>query len=68
MSAPSSASAEALVAELSAAGVGDVTGETADRAAYSSDASLFRLVPQAVVFPCGEDDVAAALSVARRLG
>ena len=62
------ASAEALGVELRAAGISDVTVDDADRAAYSSDASLFRLVPQAVVLPRGEEDVARTLSVARRLG
>lgn len=56
-----------IVAELARAGL-EVTADPADRAAYSSDASLFRLVPAAIVFPRGADDVAAVLAVSRRLG
>ncbi|MCM1012950.1 FAD-binding and (Fe-S)-binding domain-containing protein [Brevibacterium sp. XM4083] len=56
-----------IVAELAQAGL-EVTADPADRAAYSSDASLFRLVPAAIVFPRGADDVAAVLAVSRRLG
>jgi FAD/FMN-containing dehydrogenase/Fe-S oxidoreductase len=37
------------------------------RAEYSSDASNYRVVPQAVVFPRGVDDVLAAAAVCREL-
>ena len=58
----------AEVAEaLAAAGLRDFTADTAQRAAYSSDGSLFRIVPTAVVFPADEAEVAAVLSVARVL-
>lgn len=56
-----------LTAEFRAAGVRDFSVEDTDRAAYSSDASLFRLVPQAIVFPHDEADVSRTLSIARRL-
>jgi FAD/FMN-containing dehydrogenase/Fe-S oxidoreductase len=58
----------ALDAELRAAGIDDFSIEATDRAAYSSDASLFRLVPAAIVFPHNEDDVRSALAIARRRG
>lgn len=54
--------------EFRAAGILDFSISETDRAAYSSDASLFRLVPEAIVFPRDESDVARALSVARRRG
>ncbi len=50
------------------AGIRDFSIDDTDRAAYSSDASLFRLVPAAIVFPHDEEEVAGVLSIARRLG
>lgn len=58
----------ALAEELRAAGIRDFSIDDTDRASYSSDASLFRLVPAAIVFPHDEEEVARVLSVARRLG
>ena len=58
----------ALAEEFRTAGIRDFSIDDTDRAAYSSDASLFRLVPAAVVFPHDEEEVARVLSVARRLG
>lgn len=58
----------ALAEQFRAAGIRDFSIDDTDRAAYSSDASLFRLVPAAIVFPYDEDEVARVLSVARRLG
>ena len=58
----------ALAEEFRAAGIRDFSIDDTDRAAYSSDASLFRLVPAAVVFPHDEEEVARVLSAARRLG
>ncbi|NHN55083.1 FAD-binding oxidoreductase [Calidifontibacter sp. DB0510] len=57
-----------LLAALTAAGVRDVLSDNTSRAAFSSDASLYRLVPQAVVRPHDRDEVLAALSVCRSLG
>ena len=57
----------ALAAELTAAGV-DIDVSTRARAEYSSDASLYRVVPQAVAFPRSAGDVQAALQVCRTLG
>ena len=54
--------------EFSAVGISDFSLADTDRAAYSSDASLFRLVPEAIVFPHDEADVARTLAVARRHG
>ena len=58
----------ALAEEFRAAGIRDFSIDDTDRASYSSDASLFRLVPAAIVFPHDEEEVARVLSVARRLG
>lgn len=44
---------------------GPVDAGTRRRAEYSSDASNYRVVPEVVVFPLGEDDVLATLDVAR---
>jgi len=52
---------------LRAAGIGEVDASTRRRAEYSSDASNYRLVPTAVVFPRHRDEVAAALEVCRQL-
>src|SRR5699024_802572 len=40
-----------LAAEFRAAGIRDFSIEGTERAAFSSDASLFRLVPAAIAFP-----------------
>jgi FAD/FMN-containing dehydrogenase/Fe-S oxidoreductase len=57
-----------LLRRLRAAGVGDVLVDAAHRSAYASDASLYRVVPQAVVRPRSDDDVVATLAVCRELG
>ncbi|HET9517428.1 MAG TPA: FAD-linked oxidase C-terminal domain-containing protein [Actinoplanes sp.] len=62
------ASAQDLVARLRAASVGDVLVDAAHRSAYASDASLYRVVPQAIVRPRVDDDVVATLAVCRELG
>jgi FAD/FMN-containing dehydrogenase/Fe-S oxidoreductase len=56
-----------LLAALGRAGVRDVSDATVERAAYSSDASLYRVVPTAVAWPRHTDEVAAALEVCRTL-
>jgi FAD/FMN-containing dehydrogenases len=56
-----------LLAALNKAGVRDVSDATVDRAAYSTDASLYRVVPTAVARPRHTDEVAAALEVCRSL-
>ena len=57
-----------LVEALRREGVADVSASTLDRATYSSDASLYRVVPQAVVRPRHADEIAAVLAVARSAG
>ncbi|WP_375499835.1 FAD-binding and (Fe-S)-binding domain-containing protein [uncultured Jatrophihabitans sp.] len=57
-----------LAAALRRAGVVEVDDSTRRRAEYSSDASNYRVVPTAVVFPRDTNQVAAALGVARELG
>ena len=59
---------DALAAALRAAGIAEVDGSKLRRAEYSSDASNYRIVPQAVVFPRHTDEVAAALEVSRTTG
>jgi FAD/FMN-containing dehydrogenase/Fe-S oxidoreductase len=57
-----------LTAALRAAGVTEVDTTARRRAEFSSDASLYRVVPAAVVFPRAFDEVEATLSVCRTLG
>ncbi|GAB2604023.1 FAD-binding and (Fe-S)-binding domain-containing protein [Streptomyces capparidis] len=53
---------------LRAAVRGEVDDSPRRRAEYSTDASNYRVVPRVVVAPRDEDDVLAALDVARRTG
>src|SRR3954464_14425228 len=57
-----------LARRLAAAGVTDVLTDAANRAAYGSDASLYRVVPQAVVRPRSDEEILATLEVCRALG
>ncbi|WP_264071335.1 FAD-binding and (Fe-S)-binding domain-containing protein [Mycolicibacterium komossense] len=57
---------DSLRNSLHKAGVADVRVDLTSRAAYSSDASLYRVTPTAVVFPASHDDVAATLEVCRQ--
>jgi FAD/FMN-containing dehydrogenase/Fe-S oxidoreductase len=57
-----------LVAELRRRDVSDVDDSTLARALYSSDASLYRVVPQVVVRPRAADELDAVLDVARATG
>ena len=59
---------ETLAAELRTAGIAEVDASTRRRAEYSTDASNYRVVPSAVVFPRHADEVALALQVARETG
>ncbi|MGU3497252.1 FAD-binding and (Fe-S)-binding domain-containing protein [Mycobacterium sp. C31M] len=63
-----SAAVDSLRDALHVAGLGDVRVDATSRAAYSSDASLYRVTPKAVVFPRDAGEVAAALSVCRAEG
>ncbi len=57
-----------LVGELRRAGVTDVDDSTLARALYSSDASLYRVVPRVVVRPRHRDELDAVLEVSRTTG
>ena len=58
-----------LASQLQRRGVDDVLDATElTRALYSSDASLYRVVPQAVARPRSVDEVAAVLDAARAVG
>lgn len=57
-----------LVAALRRRGVSDVDDSTLTRALYSSDASLYRVVPQVVVRPRHADELDAVLDVAAETG
>nr|WP_221634309.1 FAD-binding and (Fe-S)-binding domain-containing protein [Nocardioides luti] len=57
-----------MVAELRRRGVTDVDDSTLTRALYSSDASLYRVVPQVVARPREADELLAILDVARATG
>ena len=57
-----------LVAALRRRGVSDVDDSTLTRALYSSDASLYRVVPQAVARPRHVDELDAVLEVAAEAG
>lgn len=50
------------------AGISEVFDDTTTRALYSSDASLYRVPPQAVVRPREIDEVGTVLEVCRRHG
>jgi FAD/FMN-containing dehydrogenase/Fe-S oxidoreductase len=56
-----------LVRRLSEACRGDVLFDAASRGRYATDASIYQIEPIGVVVPCDEDDVRAALAVAREL-
>ncbi|SFF72699.1 FAD-binding and (Fe-S)-binding domain-containing protein [Blastococcus tunisiensis] len=57
-----------VAAALRRAGITDVDDSGLARALYSSDASLYRVLPRAVVRPRHVDEVVAALEVCRSLG
>ena len=61
-------SPRSLVSELRARGVRDARADATSRAAFSSDASLYRIPPAAVVFPRHTDEVLATLEVCRERG
>ncbi|MDO7867719.1 FAD-binding and (Fe-S)-binding domain-containing protein [Nocardioides jiangxiensis] len=57
-----------LVAALRRAGVAGASDATLDRALYAGDASLYRVVPQAVAKPRSREELLACLAVAREAG
>jgi FAD/FMN-containing dehydrogenase/Fe-S oxidoreductase len=58
----------ALAAELRRAGLTDVDDSSLARAMYSSDASLYRVVPSVVARPRHADELLAVIDVARAAG
>jgi len=60
--------AAAVAAALAGGGCGEVAGDAGRRAQYSADASNYRQIPLAVVFPRERQHVLNALAVCRRLG
>jgi FAD/FMN-containing dehydrogenase/Fe-S oxidoreductase len=59
---------EALAARLKRALRGDVLFDAFSRGRYSTDASIYQIEPLGVVVPRDQDDVAAALALAREAG
>ncbi|MHA7190252.1 FAD-binding and (Fe-S)-binding domain-containing protein [Arthrobacter sp. MDT2-16] len=57
-----------LASELRARGVRDARDDATSRAVYSSDASLYRVQPAAVVFPRHLDEVLTTLELCRERG
>ena len=66
--APAGVAAGDLLAALAREGITDASADTLHRVLYSSDASLYRVVPQAVVRPRSTDELVGTVSVARSLG
>ncbi|KAA9165587.1 FAD-binding protein [Amycolatopsis acidicola] len=58
----------AVVAALRRAGVTEIDDSHRRRAEYAGDASLYRVVPSAVVFPHDADEIAAVVNACRELG
>jgi FAD/FMN-containing dehydrogenase/Fe-S oxidoreductase len=64
----STPAASDVAGALRAAGVGDVSDSSLSRALYSSDASLYRVVPRVVVRPRDVDELVATVAVAAGTG
>jgi FAD/FMN-containing dehydrogenase len=60
--------AAALREELTRAIAGEVRFERLDRAIYSTDASVYQIVPVGIVLPKTADDVSATLRICARHG
>lgn len=58
----------AIVDQLRRAGVSDVDDSTLTRALYSTDASLYRVVPQVVVRPRSTEEILATIDACRTTG
>ena len=63
-----SPAAEDLAAELEAAVGGEVRFDRVSRLLYSTDASIYQVLPLGVVLPRSADDVSAAVEIAGRMG
>ena len=59
---------DGLPPALRAAGIAEVDDSGLARALYSSDASLYRVLPRAVVRPRHADEIVATLEICRSLG
>nr|MCW2727445.1 FAD-binding oxidoreductase [Aeromicrobium sp.] len=57
-----------VVHELTRLGVADVDDSSLTRALYSTDASLYRVVPQVVVRPRSTEEILATIDACRRTG
>ncbi|MFL6088593.1 MAG: FAD-binding and (Fe-S)-binding domain-containing protein [Aeromicrobium sp.] len=68
MTAPTSVAPRDVAAELRRNGIGDVDDSVLTRALYSSDASLYRVVPEVVVRPRHTDELVAAVATASATG
>ncbi|MET0448909.1 MAG: FAD-binding and (Fe-S)-binding domain-containing protein [Aeromicrobium sp.] len=62
------ATATDVTAELRRAGVTDVDDSSITRALYSTDASLYRVVPQVVVRPRSTEEILATIDACRTTG
>jgi FAD/FMN-containing dehydrogenase/Fe-S oxidoreductase len=62
------AAAPELIRALRRNGVADTDGSALAQAMYSSDASLYRVVPQAVARPRDSDELLGVIETARELG
>lgn len=68
MTAPTDVAVRDVAAELRRRGVGYVDDSVLTRALYSSDASLYRVVPQVVVRPRHVDELVATVDTASATG
>jgi FAD/FMN-containing dehydrogenase len=57
-----------LERRLSKALAGEVRFDAFTRGRYATDASIYQIMPQGVVFPESADDIAATLELARQRG
>ncbi|WP_299681208.1 FAD-binding oxidoreductase [uncultured Roseobacter sp.] len=57
-----------LSGKLTGAVEGEVMSDAASRARYATDASIYQMVPEAVVVPRSKDDIQAVMAVARDEG
>lgn len=59
---------QSIAGKLRTQGIGDVRADQTSLSAYSSDASLYRVVPAAVAFPQNADEATAVLQFCRAEG
>ncbi|WP_300062665.1 FAD-binding oxidoreductase [uncultured Roseobacter sp.] len=57
-----------LSGKLTGAVEGEVMSDAASRARYATDASIYQMIPEAVVVPRSKDDIQAVMGVARDEG